>query len=303
MAVERFANLGETTLASSYTSGGTTLSVTSASLFPSGGVFAVGLGNVSRTVWRVDSVSGSTFTGAAEEFDGNASAGDTVTLIGSKRVAERFLQSPTSLGAPSGTSGANRYGPIYQIGDPTAFSWGWVNQGTASVVESGEVILLIGVNDSVQNDRLRTKSHTASKRYRALLKYDIFQNNGTTIFSYAGLAFRESSTGKFIRYIAQVGTSNVIAAQNMTNPTTFGTTLTSETRNCFYHAQEIWQEVEDNNTNLIFRYSLDGVNFYTTHTVARTTHMSGGPNEVGFMIGAVGSPGVARVTVKSWLEF
>src|SRR5690242_1967894 len=138
MASEKFANLAETTLASSYTSGGSSIIVTDASLFPTSGIFRVALGNANKTIYRVDSVSGTTFTGGAEEFDGNAAGGDAVVLVGSKGSAERFLQAPTSaeVQAYSGALGVDRYGPMWKLTPMDQSGWAWQNQGSASVSQA-----------------------------------------------------------------------------------------------------------------------------------------------------------------------
>lgn len=79
---EQIANLASTTLASSYTAGAGSISVTSASGFPSVGTFTLTIRDqVTKAItllFRVTSVSGTTFTGAAEGSDANANSGDLV---------------------------------------------------------------------------------------------------------------------------------------------------------------------------------------------------------------------------------
>src|SRR6185436_11731147 len=124
-----------------YTSGGSSISVTSATGFPTTGVFRVRLGNVGKTIWRVDSVSGTTFTGAAEANDANAASSDTVIQVASRQTFERLIQSPTAGEARgiSGVSGADYYGPIWKLGDPTTPSWAWVNQGSSTITSTNGI--------------------------------------------------------------------------------------------------------------------------------------------------------------------
>lgn len=289
---EQFANKISTTLAADYTAGSGTLTVASATGMPATGTFRLRLGNSAGSILICTARAGAVCTVSVEQNDGNAAAGDSVKLV---NTAGAMSQLKADAIAGAGTT----FG-----GDPTIYTWGWVNQGAAAVTEANSAIWLVGVNDAVQNDRLRTKAHTAPKRYRAVLQFDILLNNGATVFSYAGLCFRESSTGKFSRFTGQVGTTNVVAHQNMTNPTTFGATLAQETRAALYGGSRFHMEFEDNNVNIISRYSFDNAkNFVQLHSVGRTAHMAGGPNEVGFLVGAVGSPGVGRVTVLGWDEF
>src|SRR5262245_21377914 len=288
---EQFANKISTTLAADYTAGSGTLTVASATGMPATGTFRLRLGNSAGSILICTARAGAVCTVSVEQNDGNAAAGDSVKLVNTAGAMNQLKADAVASGTTFG-------------GDPTIYTWAWVNQGAAAVTEANSAIWLVGVNDAAQNDRMRTKAHTAPKRYRALLQYDILLNNGATVFSYAGLVMRESGTGKFIRLIGQSGTSNVFAHQTMTSPTVFGATTASETRNAFFSGSRVHLEFEDNNVNLITRYSFDNAkNFVQVASVVRTAHMAGGPNEVGFMIGAVGSPGVGRVTVLGWDEF
>ena len=87
---EQFANKIETTVGSAYTAGSGTLVVASATGFPAIGTFRVRLGNVAGSILRVDSRSGTTLTVVAEADDGNAGAGDTVTIVLSAGAMEQI---------------------------------------------------------------------------------------------------------------------------------------------------------------------------------------------------------------------
>lgn len=82
MATEQFANLYSTTLASAYTAGDGLIVVTSASGAPASGNFSLTITDqgtgVVKLIFRVTSVSGTTFTGASEGTDANAASGDKV---------------------------------------------------------------------------------------------------------------------------------------------------------------------------------------------------------------------------------
>lgn len=303
MASEKFANKAATTLAANYTAGDGSISVASATGFPTAGVFRVVLGNTQKTIFRVDSVSGTTFTGVAEADDANASSGQTVTHVGTRGVAERFVQSPESgeLVMPSGVAGADFYGPIWPLADPTAYSWAWVNQGGATVAEGSRRIFMTGVSDASRNERLRKKSHAASKKYTALFAMDLPSNNGSSVYAWCGMYFRKNSDGKLYGFRKFMGTDMNFAIQRLTNETTFSANVGTLIRQtgAFEH---MWMQIEDDNANVYFRYSADGKNFVEIVSEGRTAFMSGGPDEVGFGIGSLGSPGVARLTLLSWAE-
>lgn len=79
---EQFANLASSTLASAYTAGAGSISVASASSFPTSGTFTVVIRDQAtkaiKLLFRVTSVAGATFSGAAEGTDTAANAGDLV---------------------------------------------------------------------------------------------------------------------------------------------------------------------------------------------------------------------------------
>lgn len=94
---EQLANLYSSTLAGSYTSGSGSISVSSASGAPATGTFSLTIldqttGAV-KLIYRVASVSGTTFTGAAEGADANASSGDIVigTMLTAASLQQLFL--------------------------------------------------------------------------------------------------------------------------------------------------------------------------------------------------------------------
>lgn len=278
MAVEVFANLAETTLASSYTSGGSSISVASAALFPTIGTFRVALGNSSKTIFRVDSVSGTTFTGAAEAFDGNASSGDKVTLVASKATAERFLQSPVSgeQRAPSGVSAADFYGPVSKLVALDQSSWSWVNQtsGVSAAVDqaSGVVYLRTAARASGLNVALRDKAAPSTPYTITVLVVPLW----STTISGPGIALRQSSSGKFINLFLDRGS---VVVNKDTSPTAFS----SQPWNvgAAGHGGPVWLRMSDDGTTIKFSYSKDGVNFIEALSETRTTFLlTTGPDRV-----------------------
>ena len=63
-----------------------------------------------------------------------------------------------------------------------------------------------------------------------------------------------------------------------------------------------WFQIEDNNTNLIFRTGMDGINFQTIASEARTTFMAGGPNEVLFYGNSNSASFTVSMAVVAWEE-
>lgn len=279
MASEKFANLAETTLSAGYTAAAGSISVTSASGFPTVGVFRVRLGNASRTIFRVDSVSGTTFTGAAEEFDANANSGDAVKIVGSRAVAERWLQSPeaSSIVSPSGVSAADTYGPIWKL---TAFdqsAWSWINQGSATVVQSGGVVYLSSTSAAGENSRIRqfTAPSTPYKFAFALLP-----NPGTAANFRLGAQLAEVGTNKIISISLVEGPAVHVIKHN--SATSFSSAPFQKTVGAL--GGPAFFRVGADGTNVTFEYSFDGLNWQTALSEAKATFFTTAPDRVGIII-------------------
>lgn len=294
---EKFANLAETTLASGYTSGGSSISVSSASGFPADGVFRVRLGNVSKTIFRVDSVSGTTFTGAAEAFDGNASAADTVTLVATRGSMEQMSQivTPGEARLLGGPSGGLFYGPTWELGDPTAPAWAWVNQGGAVAVEANGVAFLT-IPNAATSIRARVVAAPSTPYQQAGLFRAL--QSGSSGSQYGGICFRESGTGKL--YIFYVLNNGALQAVKFTNPTTFSAVGAVNTSLYGGPGSFHWLAIEDDGTDLHFLVSLDGVNYVEYGTEGRTVFMAGGPDQIGYFANVDSNGGGWSLSMMSW---
>jgi len=301
MAAEKFANLAETTLSAGYTSGGGSISVTSAAGFPTTGVFRVRLGNTGKTVYRVDSVSGTTFTGGAEANDANANSGDSVKIVASKAVAERFVQSPDagSIAAPAGVSGGDTYGPLWKLTDPGLPSWAWQNQGGASVTQANGLVLF-----SCPSQTTNIRSRLISAVGTPWTITTMLRSRWTTTTAdrqIAGLVLRESSSSKLHTWYFQNG--GQLQHVKYTNDTTFNSVgVFNQTMVGDLGTQWHWLRITDNGTNLLFFYSIDGVNFAQMGSEGRTVHMAGGPNQYGIMVNVDQNAAAFDASFAHWLQ-
>lgn len=292
MASEKFSNLGETTLAAGYTSGGTTLSVAAAGSFPSVGVFRVRLGNANRTIWRVDSVSGTTFTGAAEANDGNANSGDAVKIVASKSVAERFTQAPE----PNESilvSGANAVDEYFTFLTKTKrldqSGWTWLQQGSAAVNQANGLVRITGHSAAGTQIRGRYFAYPTAP-FTIIAGFRPTFPGATNLANLAALAIGgyESGTGKMVLLNAanfDYSNGNALngnfAFQGMTNTTTTATLYGQHKGGTNFNAVGInnfippfhlvWLKYEDNNTNVIASWSWDKINWNQIVSQARAT--------------------------------
>lgn len=301
MPAERFTNRPAAEVAVGYTATDTTLEVDDASSFPATGVFRVILDNAEGTIFRVDSVAGDVFTGAAEEFDGDAAVGVGVKIVASRAVGERFTQSPESgfIVLPSGVNAADTYGPIWKLVDPGTPAWAWQNQGGASVVQANGLVFLT-IPSQTTNIRSRLISAVGTPWTITTMLRQRFTTT-TSDRQFAGLVLRESGTGKLHTwYIQNSGniqhvkytnntTFSAVGAVNLAIPGALGT-------------QWHWLRITDNGTNLLFLYSIDGVNFVQMGSEGRTVFMAGGPNQYG-IFGNVDQSAVSfDASFAHWLQ-
>lgn len=301
MASEKFANLAETTLASGYTSGGASIAVTSATGFPTTGVFRVRLDNANKTIYRVDSVSGTTFTGGAEANDGNASGGARVVQVISRQGLERLIQRPETGEARglAGVSGADFFGPMWKLSDPTGLAWSWVNQGGSTIADANGISYLTIPSASTS---IRSRVITAPGTpytITALLRARYIQP-AVVNSQYGGLVFRESGTSKL--YIWYCASHTALQAVKFTNDTTFSAVGPVNVGLTGAPGGFHWMRLTDDGTDLRFAASLDGVNFKEYGTEGRTVFMAGGPNQVGFFSNVDSASGEMSLSVLSWVQ-
>ena len=297
MGAEKFANLAETTLASSYTSGGSSISVASAVGFPSAGPFRVRLGNGGKTIFRVDSVSGTTFTGAAEANDANAGSGDSVKIVATRAVAERFIQTPDAgeIQAYAGVSGADRYGPLWKLTPLDQSGWAWVNQGGAAVTQSGGVVLLTGPSNASDSFRIR-KTSAPGTPYSVTALVRARYSSAAANQQNAGICFRDG-TGKL--YVWYVSSAGQVQAVKWTNETTFSAVGAVNLSIVGIPGAWHWLRLTDDGTNLKFLLSLDGVHFKEYGSEGRTAFFGSGPTEYGIHLDTTASSGEVGLSVAS----
>jgi hypothetical protein len=304
MPAELFRNLLATpiTLTVAYTSGGNTLTVSSAAQFDiTPATYRVAIGNPSKTVWRVDSISGSVLTGGAEANDGNASIGDTVIVVASRAEAERMVQSPNTaeIYGLTGTNGLQRIGPLRRITYPVTADFAWGNQGAASIDTTFGFTRLTSPSTST-NIRRRGKSAPGTPYIvDAVIQY---KDSGSAS-RYGGLFFRESSTSK-LHLFQFMSTTNQFQIVNFTNDTTFSSNPANATLegSLLGSLAPFYIRIRDNGTNLLFTASRDGLYYFTELSVGRTSFMAGAPNEIGFFGNVDSSAGVFEEDIFHWAE-
>jgi hypothetical protein len=131
-------------------------------------------------------------------------------------------------------------------------------------------------------------------------------NNGS--FIGMGPVIRDSSSGEFYFFQLRIEDPNAgagrwgnrVMVQTYDNPTTTNTIVITTT-NWSGGSGVVWMQIEDDNTNLIFRLSADGQNFIELGTQARAGFLT--PDQVGVGINNFNSNShPCQMTLVAWNE-
>lgn len=175
-------------------------------------------------------------------------------------------------GAALDTAGTRRSG---------ATAWAWVNQGSATATQQYN-LLSLALPASVGADNIRgVEQVLPSAPWKFQCKvYKTLENSTSTT---AGLFLRESGTGKIYQFGISYAGSPRIWVLRYTNPTTFASDP-SKSATVADTNRWVYLEVEDDNTNLHFRWSMTRGSWSSLGTLGRTEFMSGAPDRI--MLGA-----------------
>lgn len=301
MARERKANDASSTLTAGINDSVTSLTVDSATDFPTSPQFRIKVGDAPGELMLVTGVSGATFT-VTRGIEGSTaishSTSDPVTLVetqaGQLRHMRDWLNPMAELGKPCQLldSSGNTL---------TASSFTDVNFGAASKsdVTGGPILITHNTQSPVASVALTVKSAPTAPW---VLTVGFIPNllNVTGNFPAAGPVVRDNTTGEFYFHALQCRDDGVwVNCFKYNSPTA---TSTSFLPNRDWTQPYIcWYQIEDNNTNLIFRVSTDGLNYLEIGSEGRTAFLT--PDEIGFGITNFGNVTTkAMATIVSWDE-
>jgi hypothetical protein len=235
MASQKYANLAQSTLASGYTAGDSTLALQTGdgSLFPSSGDFIVALDDPPTFFLKCNSRSTDTLTVTTSGQEGttavNKSSGTKVTQVITKGALDN-IRSDISLidvyaslpgsgmvkgdrfratDAPyefvyDGTNWKAFHGG-YPVTVPPSSSWSWDNQGGSSVVSSNGSLNLIFAKTGATNGRMYYRT-APSTPYTIVILLDVdlpgavAANSPSFAEGVVGPGFRDGSSGKIMTW-------------------------------------------------------------------------------------------------------
>ncbi len=326
MAVEKFINNVTDTLNGGINNSTTSVVVTTGSLFPTAGNYRVIIDN---EIMIVTSRSSNTLTvtrGAESTSGASHSSGASISIILTGGGLENLIHDNNLIGAAASRPAAGFAGRKYYCTDepfillddgtkwisfhggflchnPNDVTWtvGRDHEGdlsSFSIKEFYRTIKEASVGSSgIGYNSYKRAAPSAPYKMTALLSHVASQAS----YQMPAIGFHNSGDNKvqIIRYWANANGQNTIiystgtgwVESSVTDVTTFNVIPTSY----------IWLQIEDNNTNLIFRFSYDGINFIQLASVSRTGFMSA-PNYVWWGTQLFGSGEIVGTNLLSWLE-
>lgn len=169
----------------------------------------------------------------------------------------------------------------------TVSDFTWVNQGGATATDINGAVYMTSPDEAPANIHLLLLD-APSTPWRALVKVNLGVAAAmTSTGTMAGLAIRESDTGKLILASARYGGD--LAFIRFTDENTFSALIDQRLH---FHEAPIWLRIDDDGTDLHMRASDQGLGFTETADSAwwedgRTAFMSSaGPDQIGIFINA-----------------
>lgn len=299
---ERLVNIGKTVLDGSITNGQLTIDVLDGSVLPAAGDFRI---IVDQEIMLVTNNSSNTLTvvrGQENTLAVAHSDGALVNQILTKEGLQRYLRDSIPMfDSPSETS--NRLNVFENAAGTTltAASFTWVNQGssTAADYEAGGVYMYAPVGSSINVRALVISQPSTPYTVTSALRFGVGADayNSVTGGDSVGLCFRESATGK-ISTIGYRGNDNIVS-QDFTDATTFGANNVVQS---WQVNGPLWLQLENDGTNLNFKYSIDGISFLQLHTDLLATFFTTAPDQVGMFIHNGSNHSQSQGCWMSWIE-
>lgn len=271
---EQFANNASSVLAAGITNVATSLTVSSASSFPTTGNFRI---LVNQELMLVTAVSGTTFT-VTRGIEGTTAVshniGDNVTHILTAGGLLRFGRDNIPLlGIRPELTLTDAAGNTLTSADFT-----WVNQGASTVTDNADgSITLTAPTINSTNLRLLAKSQPSTP-YEILVGFLPSYAGG---FSTMKFGFRESATNKLVNmFINNSSSAGHIARGQRFNS---ATSAVGDQGSALYGNgifNPVWAKIENDGVNLTFFISGDGLNFSEVYTEAVGAFFTTAPDQV-----------------------
>lgn len=182
----------------------------------------------------------------------------------------------------------------------TASDFTWVNQASSSVADENWGGLTATIAENSGDWKLFYKAApTPPYILTAQISWGpglFVSSSGTTM----GIGFATSVDGKFIVGANEIGDQS--NGWRFTDVGTFSAAVATFNRQPDHDAQSLWVQIEDDNTDLYFRFSNDGINFFTYAKDPRTAFITAGPNRIAWVFRSTNGLTNRFMHLNSWIE-
>ena len=300
--MEQLANLYSTTLAAPYVAGSLAITVTSATGAPSIGTFSLTILDASTgdviLIFRVTSVAGPVFTGAAEGPDSNAASASVV--VGTILSAAAIAQIKTDAGGGGGF--------IQPLTAPVAANFTQQNYNVGTGVATTQVNNTSPVTSITlkQSDPSATYNIVALDKatINALFTVTIAVSVAGWVNMLAGLWLSDGGSPPNNKIFGNRFNNGIMSAvfANFLGSSFAGFNFGEYTE--MSHGPLLWLRIQETSSNRIFSLSTDGVTFVQIFSESNTSNFTTaryGIAATGWNNAAAGNPDVA-ITLFSFTE-
>lgn len=284
---EQFTNNASTTLNGGINNSVTSITVTDGSVFPSSGNFRIIVESeimvvTARSTNTLTVVRGQEGTAAASHSDSivvtHIVTADSLDRLGKDNVI-LFGSSAPPLNKLVGTDGATLL---------TTSDFSWTNQGGAAVSDQNGTIVMRAPATSGNDFRLfRRTAPSPPWTLITAFRPHVQGINGSSINCQLGMILRQSSSGKFISFaMNRQSTAQMrFAVDHWSDVNNFGGSTPFLGANQIFLGPVVWSKLVDDNTNLKWSISDDGIEWIQVYSATRTTFMTTtGPDQFGVCI-------------------
>lgn len=272
---EKFANDASTDLDGAINDSVTSVTVTLGSVFPSVGDFRI---IVNSEIMLVTARATNVLTVTRGVDDTSAAAHSDEDVIKCVVAATAFTELGDDFVLPASFMGkaASRM-PYRLLSDAgvtlTSSDFGWVNQDTAAITDDTNGSLSVVVDQTAGADfKLLTRTMPSPPfTLTANLMFGAGCVSTSTTESAMGIGFRDSGSSRFEIGVAEL--NDVLTFKRYTDVSTFSAnSATSDSNEVKW--EEIWMQIEDDNANIYFRVSMDGLNWFLVGQDTRTAWLA-----------------------------
>lgn len=303
---EQYGNNAVTNLNGTINDSTTSVVVDSVSQFPSDGNFHIKIDNELMLVTSISSLTFTVVRAAENTVAAFHSDNSEVALIVTKESFQRLAADHIPFFGFEGTPGPLNSMTDDSGTDLTSSDFAWINQGSATITDLGTSagLLLKPPVGTGSNLRIFKKS-APSTPYTVYGAFSINLTIGSSV-SHGGLCFRESGTGKVKLFalssedIAGVDTPSQMGVGNYNSPTSFNSW--DREADIGWNPHLTWLEMTDNGTNLIFRFSSNGLEFQEFHSETRGTFFTTAPDEIGIYMNVNDASIAQALLLNHWSE-